>query len=403
MSHTFEVAKSCHRSEARAGLIATPRGSLPTPLFIPVASQGSVKALTPDDLKAAGVGMVLGNTYHLYLRPGIDVIESLGRLHRFMGWDGPILTDSGGYQVLSLAPLRRVSDEGVSFRSHIDGSEHFLTPEKVVQLQERLGSEIAMPLDECAPYGRDRASLRDAMERTHRWAEKSLRCHGRQDQNLYGIVQGGVFPELRRESAGHLVSLGFSGYAIGGLSVGEPKQVTLEMVEETTSCLPKENPRYLMGVGSPEDLLECVARGVDMFDSALPTRTARNGALFTAQGRFNINNARFRDMDRAIDPDCGCYTCLRFSAAYLHHLFKSRELLAYRLATIHNLSFVVRLMEGMRRAIIDDCFLELKKSFLANYRTTDEETRILQKEKWLARPSRTGGKGNGAQDAGIVT
>lgn len=403
MGHRFEIAKSCPRSGARAGLIATPRGSLPTPLFVPVASQGSVKTLTPEDLKTIGVRMVLGNTYHLYLRPGIDLIESLGGLHQFMSWDGPVLTDSGGYQVFSLAPLRRVSDDGVSFRSHIDGSEHFFTPERVVQLQEMLGSEIAMPLDECPPYGGDRASMRDAMERTHRWAGRSLSCHRRQDQDLYGIVQGGVFPELRRESAGYLMSLGFSGYAIGGLSVGEPKKVTVDVLEETTSCLPKEKPRYLMGVGSPEDLFECVARGVDMFDSALPTRTARNGALFTAQGRYNIHNARYRDMDRAIDADCGCYTCLRFSVAYLHHLFKSRELLAYRLATIHNLSFIIRLMERMRQAIIDDWFVELKDSFLANYRTTDEETRILQKQKWLDRPSRTAGEGNGAQDAGIVT
>ncbi len=260
-----------------------------------------------------------------------------------------------------------------------------------------------MPLDECPPYGGDRASIRDAMERTRRWAERSLACHRRPGQDLYGIVQGGVFPELRRESAGHLVSLGFSGYAIGGLSVGEPKKVTLDVVEETTSCLPKEEPRYLMGVGSPEDLFECVARGVDMFDSALPTRTARNGALFTALGRHNIHNACYKDMDRAIDADCGCYTCLSFSVAYLHHLFKSRELLAYRLATIHNLSFVIRLMERMRQAIIDDCFVELKDSFLANYRITDEETRILQKRKWLDRSSRTAGEGNGAQDAGIVT
>jgi queuine tRNA-ribosyltransferase len=398
----FEIVKSCPRSGARAGLINTPRGTLPTPLFAPVGSQGTVKTLTPDELKAIGVKMVLGNTYHLYLRPGISAVESLGGLHRFMSWDSPVLTDSGGYQVFSLAPLRRVDDEGVQFRSHIDGSEHFFTPEKVVEFQGRLGSDIAMPLDECPPYGGDRASIGDAMERTHRWAERSLSCHRRRDQALYGIVQGGTYPELRRESAASLVSLGFSGYAIGGLSVGEPKKVTLEVVEETTSCLPRERPRYLMGVGSPEDLFECVARGVDIFDSALPTRTARNGALFTSLGRCNIQNTRFRNVDEAIDAGCGCYTCRGFSAAYLHHLFKSRELLAYRLATIHNLSFIIGLMERMRQAIVNGGFVELKDAFLARYRTTDEETRMLQKQKWLNRSSRNAGEGNGAEDAGIV-
>jgi queuine tRNA-ribosyltransferase len=367
-----------------------------------VGSQGTVKALSPDDLKAIGVTMVLGNTYHLYLRPGIAAVESLGGLHRFMSWDRPILTDSGGYQVFSLAPLRRVDDQGVWFRSHIDGTEHFFTPEKVVEFQGRLGSDIAMPLDECPPYGGDRASIRDAMERTHRWAERSLGCHQRPGQRLYGIVQGGTYPELRRQSAAAITSLGFSGYAIGGLSVGEPKSVTLEAVEETTSCLPREQPRYLMGVGSPEDLFECVARGVDLFDSALPTRTARNGALFTQEGRCNIQNACFRNADQAIDGDCPCYTCRGFSAAYLHHLFKSRELLAYRLATIHNLSFIIGLMERMRQAILDGGFVKLKEAFLAKYRTTDEETRMFQKQKWLNRPSRSAGEGDGAQDAGIV-
>ncbi len=402
MGQGFQVVRSCPRSGARAGLISTPRGDLPTPLFAPVGSQGTVKALTPDDLKAIGVTMVLGNTYHLYLRPGIPAVESLGGLHRFMSWERPILTDSGGYQVFSLAPLRRVDDQGVWFRSHIDGTEHFFTPEKVVGFQGKLGSDIAMPLDECPPYGGDRASIREAMERTHRWAERSLGCHRRPDQSLYGIVQGGTYPELRRQSVAAITSLGFSGYAIGGLSVGEPKSVTLEAVEETASCLPGEQPRYLMGVGSPEDLFECVARGVDLFDSALPTRTARNGALFASQGRCNIQNARFRDADKAIDPDCHCYTCRGFSAAYLHHLFKSRELLAYRLATIHNLSFIIGLMERMRQAILDGGFVELKEAFLTNYRTTDEEMRMLQKQKWLNRSSRSGGEGNGAQDTGVV-
>jgi queuine tRNA-ribosyltransferase len=358
---------------------------MPTPLFLPVGSQGAVKTLTPEELKAIGVKMVLGNTYHLYLRPGIEIIEKMGGLHRFISWEGPILTDSGGYQVFSLASLRRVSEEGVSFRSHIDGSEHFFTPELVVQLQERLGGDIIMTLDECPPYSSDSGLIREAMERTHRWAGRCQRSHRREGQDLYGIVQGGTFPELRRESAGVLTSLGFPGYAIGGLSVGEPKELTWAVLEETVACLPEDKPRYLMGVGSPEDIFEGVARGVDLFDSALPTRTARNGSLFTALGRQDIQNARYKDLDEPIEPGCDCYTCHTFSAAYLHHLFKSKDLLAYRLATIHNLRFILKLMEQMRQAILDGSFITLKESFLADYQTTDEEARLTQKQRWLQR------------------
>jgi queuine tRNA-ribosyltransferase len=344
-----------------------------------------VKTLTPEELKAIGVKMVLGNTYHLYLRPGIEIIEKIGGLHRFMSWEGPILTDSGGYQVFSLASLCRVSEEGVSFRSHIDGSEHFFTPELVIQLQERLGGDIIMTLDECPPYSSDSALVREAMERTHRWAERCQRSHLREGQALYGIVQGGIFPELRRESAGFLTSLGFPGYAIGGLSLGEPKELTWAILEETVACLPQDKPCYLMGVGSPEDLFEGVARGVDLFDSALPTRTARNGSLFTPLGRQDIQNARYKDLDEPIDSGCDCYTCRTFSAAYLHHLFKSKDLLAYRLATIHNLRFILKLMEQMRQAILEGSFITLKESFLAGYQTTDEETRLIQKQRWLER------------------
>ena len=385
MSHKFEILKSCSQTEARAGVLSTPRGAVPTPLFLPVGSQGAVKTLTPEELEAIGVKMVLGNTYHLYLRPGIEIIEGLGGLHRFMSWNGPVLTDSGGYQVFSLASLRRVSEEGVGFRSHIDGSEHFFTPEGVIQLQERLGSDIIMPLDECPPYSQDWGAVREAMERTHHWAERSKRSHQGKGQDLYGIVQGGVFPELRRESAGFLTSLGFPGYAIGGLSLGEPKEVMLDILEETVAFLPEDKPRYFMGLGSPEDIFEGVARGVDIFDSALPTRTARNGALFTALGRHNIENARYKDLDEPVDPGCDCYTCRTFSAAYLHHLFKSRELLAYRLATIHNLRFILRLMEQMSQALLDGSFITLKETFLADYRTTNEETRLAQKQRWLQR------------------
>jgi len=350
-----------------------------------VGTQGTVKTLSPEELNTIGVKMILGNAYHLYLRPGIEVIERLGGLHRFMSWDGPILTDSGGYQVFSLASLRQVNDEGVRFRSHIDGSEHFFTPERVIQLQQKLGSDIIMPLDECHHYSNDPVTVRAAMEKTHRWADRSKQSCRKDGQDLYGIVQGGIFPELRRESAEFLTSLGFPGYAIGGLSVGEPKEITMAVLEETVSFLPEDKPRYLMGVGSPEDIFEGVARGVDIFDSALPTRTARNGALFNALGRHNIQNARYKDLDEPVDPECDCYTCLTFSAAYLHHLFKSRELLAYRLATIHNLRFIIRLMEQIRRAILSGNFTMLKDTFLANYRTTNEETRLFQKQKWLQR------------------
>ena len=403
MDQGFKIEKSCPQSSARAGLLLTPRGIVPTPLFLPVGSQATVKTLTPDDLKVIGVRMVLSNTYHLYLRPGIDIVESLGGLHRFMSWERPILTDSGGYQVFSLASLQRVSDEGVSFRSHIDGSEHFFTPENVIQFQERLGSEIVMPLDECPPYSADSTLIRLAMERTHHWAERCLGSHRRKDQALYGIVQGGVFPELRRESAAFLTSLGFAGYAIGGLSLGEPKQVTLAVVDETVSFLPKDMPRYLMGVGAPEDIFESVARGVDMFDSALPTRIARNGALFTTLGRHNVQNARYRNLDEPIDAGCGCYTCSNFSIAYLHHLFKSSELLAYRLATIHNLWFIIKLMERIRQSILDGSFVAFKDTFLSNYRTTDEEIRLSQKQKWLKRSSKFSSEGDSSKDTGIVT
>jgi queuine tRNA-ribosyltransferase len=348
-----------------------------------VGSQGAVKTLTPEEVKDIGFEMVLANAYHLYLRPGIEVVARMGGLHKFMGWDGAILTDSGGYQLFSLASLSRASDEGVLFRSHIDGSEHFLTPEQVVQYQEALGADIIMVLDECSAYGDSFERVREAMLRTHRWAERCKRAHQRGDQALYGIVQGGVFPELRRQSVEYLTALDFAGYAIGGLSVGEPKAQTLALVEEVAALLPQDKPRYLMGVGSPEDIVEGVARGIDIFDSALPTRVARNGALFTWQGRRNIRNAAFSQMDQPLVPDCGCYTCRTFSAAYLQHLFKSEELLALRLATIHNLSFIHTLMEKIRSAILSGTFSAFREDFWASYQPTDEGARISQKQKWL--------------------
>ena len=383
LPHSFEVLTSCPHTVARAGVLTTPHGTIPTPVFMPVGSQATVKTLTPEELRSLGVSIILSNTYHLYLRPGIETISQLGGLHRFMHWDGPILTDSGGYQIFSLATLCRVTDDGVTFRSHIDGSEHFLTPELVIQCQNDLGSDIIMPLDECSPYTDDLQLVRQAMERTHRWAERCLRAHQcersvsvtkyeksvrkNHSQALYGIIQGGMFASLRRESAKFFANLDFPGYAIGGLSLGEPKELTLAMLDETVAFLPPEKPRYLMGVGSPPELVEGVARGVDLFDSALPTRMARNGGLFTSKGKRNIRNAIFKTQDAPVDSQCDCYTCRNFSAAYLHHLFRCEELLAYRLATIHNLHFIIRLMEQIRQALLEGSFNSFRLNYIEQY------------------------------------
>jgi queuine tRNA-ribosyltransferase len=377
----FHLIKTCNG--ARAGELMTSHGTVPTPVFLPVGSQATVKTLTPEEVRGIGFGMVLANTYHLYLRPGIDIIERMGGLHKFMAWDGAILTDSGGYQVFSLAPLTRINDEGVTFRSHIDGSEHFLTPELAVRYQEALGADVIMVLDECPAYGDSPEKVQEAMLRTHRWAERCLKAQKRHDQALYAIVQGGISPELRRQSAEYLTALDFPGYAIGGLSLGEPKKEMLATIEATASLLPENKPRYLMGVGSPEDIVEGVARGIDIFDCALPTRVARNGALFTGQGRRNIRNAEFTTMDRPFDPDCDCYACRHFTAAYLSHLFRSEEILGLRLATIHNLRFMSNLIRKIRQSILDGTFDAFKNDFLATYKTTNEETRFSQKQKWL--------------------
>jgi queuine tRNA-ribosyltransferase len=338
---------------------------------MPVGSGAVVKTLTPEEVKDIGFRMVLANTYHLYLRPGIDLIEKAGGLHKFMAWDGAILTDSGGFQVFSLSPLVKLNEEGVKFRSHIDGSEHFLTPELAIKYQEALGADVIMALDECSAYGDSLEKVEQAMARTNRWAERCRKAHDRKDQALFGIVQGGVYPDLRRRSVEYLTALYFPGYAIGGLSVGEPKDVTFRTVEETAALLPQDKPRYLMGVGSPEDLVECVGRGIDMFDSALPTRVARNGSLFTPEGRRNIRNAGFSRMESPIDASCDCYTCRHFSAAYLHHLFKAEELLVYRLATIHNLRFLSNLMQRMRSSILDGTFASFRNEFLSTYQPTN--------------------------------
>jgi len=323
---------------------------------MPVATQGTVKALTPRQVEETGSQIVLSNTYHLMLRPGAERVASLGGLHRLMAWDHPILTDSGGFQVASLASRRRVEDGGVTFRSHIDGSLHELTPERAVAIQELLGSDIAMVLDECVLYPASQERAREAAARSLRWARSSLEAHRRPDQALYGIVQGGVFTDLRRDNARALVELGFDGYGIGGLAVGEPTELTREMTELTVEELPPDRPRYLMGSGTPFDIVEAVARGVDLFDCVLPTRNARNGTLFTSNGKLAIKNARFTDDSSPIDPDCSCYTCRHFSRAYVRHLFMAREMTAATLNTIHNLTFYQGLVARLRKAILEDRF-----------------------------------------------
>ena len=387
----IRILKTC--GKARAGELSTQHGVIKTPVLCPVGTQGSVKTLTPQDVKDVGMEMILANTYHLYLRPGIPVIEKLGGLHKFMNWDGSILTDSGGYQLFSLSKLRQISDEGVIFRSHIDGSQHTFTPELAIQYQESIGADIIMVLDECIDHNESRERVWAAMVRTHQWAERCLKAHNKPGQALYAIVQGGVFPDLRKQSVEYLTNLNFEGYAIGGLSIGEPKTVTLDITEQTTALLPSDKPRYLMGVGAPEDVVECVARGIDIFDCAMPTRIARNGAFYTWTGRVDIENAMYKEQEAPIDATCNCYTCQNFSAAYLHHLFRSKELLAYRLATIHNLAFMSNLIQSIRNSILDGTFDEFHKQFLATYKTTNEQTRISQKQKWLeAREKKTLGE-----------
>jgi len=380
---TFRLVARCPETGARAGELVTGHGVVPTPVFLPVGSQASVKALSGDDVRQAGFAMLLANTYHLYLRPGIATIEKLGGLHRFMSWQGAILTDSGGYQVFSLAGLRRVGDGGITFRSHIDGSTHVLTAEQVIAYQEALGADVAMVLDECVAVDASPGAVRRAVDRTTRWAERCRRVHSRADQQLWAIVQGGLDMGLRQESARALVALDFPGYAIGGLSLGEPKEVTFAVAAATARLLPEDRPRYLMGVGSPEDLVEGVACGLDVFDSALPTRVARNGGLYTPAGRVNILNAACAGVDAPLEPGCDCYTCRTFSTAYLHHLFKARELLAYRLATIHNLRFMARLMEGLRAAIQEGTFARFRAAFQAEYHPSNEAVRREQKRRWL--------------------
>ncbi|HET9494850.1 MAG TPA: tRNA guanosine(34) transglycosylase Tgt [Chloroflexia bacterium] len=374
---------------ARAGRITTPHGVIETPVFMPVGTQATVKSVSPHELRDLRAQIILSNTYHLYLRPGADLIEEFGGLHGFMAWDRPILTDSGGFQVFSLAHNRKLSDEGVTFKSHIDGSTHFFSPELVMRVEEHLGADIIMVLDECTPHPSSHEYNRAALARTHSWAERCLRAHKNERQALFAIVQGSTFEDLRRESARTLAAMDFPGYAVGGLSVGEPKEEMHRILEVTTPLLPGGKPRYLMGVGSPEDLVECVARGIDMFDCVLPTRVARNGALLTRDGRLPIKSARFARMDTPVEEDCDCYTCSNFSMGYLNHLFRAEELLAYRLNSIHNLRFMTRTAEEMRAAIVAGTFNAYREEFLARYKTTNREAAVKQREAWLAAHGRT--------------
>lgn len=374
---------------ARAGELVTPHGKALTPFFMPVATQATVKGLTPEEVRGVGAQVVLSNAYHLYLRPGVETVSKLGGLHKFMGWDGPILTDSGGFQAFSMGPLRKVSDDGIKFRSHIDGSEHNFTPKLATANQEALAPDIAMCFDQCIAYGATEAEVRQAMDRTHHWAQDCFDVHqasptgAASGQALFGIVQGGTFEELRDESARVISAIPFHGYAVGGLAVGENKEDMYRFTGQVTELLPQDKPRYLMGVGSPEDLVEGVARGIDMYDCALPTRVARNGSMFTPEGRVDISKARYAEQQGPLDETCDCYTCQNYSAAYLRHLFRAKELLGLRLASIHNLRFVLSLMERMRAAIFEDRFESFRRGFMDAYKPANEVARQQQKEHWL--------------------
>ncbi len=357
----------------------TPHGTLLTPVFAPVGTLATVKTLTPRDLRELGATLVLSNTYHLYLRPGTERVRDFGGLHAWMGWERPMLTDSGGFQVFSLAQMRKVDPDGVTFRSHIDGSQHRFTPESVIQSEENIGADIIMCLDEC-PEPLNRKYNEEALARTHAWAARCKAAQKRQDQALFGIAQGGVFPDLRVESARTLAGLNFPGYAIGGLSVGETKEQMYATLDLTVPELPADKPRYLMGVGAPEDIVEGVARGIDIFDCVLPTRTARNGGLLTPDGRLNLHNSKYAADPLPIQVDCDCYTCQNFSRAYLRHLFKAEEILGLHLATIHNIRFMMRLMDQIRSAILLDTFAEFRTQFLARYQLSNQAVRHAQHE-----------------------
>ena len=364
---TYELIKQCPHTGARAGRIHTPHGSFDTPIFMPVGTQASVKTLAPEELKEMGAGIILSNNYHLFLRPGSKLVKEAGGLHKFMNWDRAILTDSGGFQVFSLGDLRKISEEGVTFRSHIDGSKKFLSPEIATQSQMDLGADIIMAFDECVPYPADFKYTRESMELTLRWAQRCKDTMTNPNQGLFGIVQGGMYKDLRIECANRLVDMDFPGYAVGGLSVGEPKELMYEMLDITLEHLPQNKARYLMGVGTPDCLVEGVMRGIDMFDCVYPTRVARNGTAMTWNGRLVIKNAQYEHDFHPIDEHCNCYTCRNYSRAYIRHLVRVNEIFGLRLLTIHNLHFLIDFMRQMRHTIMEDRFPEFYRKFTANF------------------------------------
>ncbi|EMT46309.1 tRNA guanosine(34) transglycosylase Tgt [Anoxybacillus flavithermus] len=364
----YELIKTCKQTGARLGILHTPHGSFETPMFMPVGTLATVKTLSPEELKEMGAGVILSNTYHLWLRPGHDIVKEAGDLHTFMNWDRGILTDSGGFQVFSLSEFRRIEEEGVYFRNHLNGDKLFLSPEKAMEIQNALGSDIMMAFDECPPYPATYEYMKRSVERTSRWAERCLKAHQRpNEQGLFGIVQGGEFEELRKQSAQDLVSLDFPGYAVGGLSVGEPKDVMNRVLEFTTPLLPANKPRYLMGVGSPDSLIDGAIRGIDMFDCVLPTRIGRNGTVMTSEGRVVIKNAKYARDFTPLDPNCDCYTCRNYTRAYIRHLIKCDETFGIRLTSYHNVYFLIKLMEQVRQAIREDRLGDFREQFFEQY------------------------------------
>nr|WP_199883645.1 tRNA guanosine(34) transglycosylase Tgt [Massilibacillus massiliensis] len=363
----YELIKECSKTGARVGKLHTPHGVFDTPIFMPVGTQATVKSVSPEELKDMGAGIILSNTYHLFLRPGDDLVKEAGGLHKFMNWDRGILTDSGGFQVFSLGALRKITEEGVTFRSHIDGSKQFLSPEIATKIQMNLGADIIMAFDECVPYPAEHEYARKSTERTTRWAKRCKDTLTRKDQALFGIVQGGMYKDLRTMSVRDLVEFDFPGYAVGGLSVGEPKDLMYEILQHTVCQLPKDKPRYLMGVGTPDCLVEGVLHGIDMFDCVFPTRVARNGTAMTWRGRIVAKNAEYARDFQPIDNNCNCYTCQNFSRAYIRHLLKTDEIFGLRLMTIHNLHFLLEFMHKMRQAILEDRFVQFRNDFLLNY------------------------------------
>ncbi|MBP3464282.1 MAG: tRNA guanosine(34) transglycosylase Tgt [Clostridia bacterium] len=365
---TYELLHECKQTGARRGVIHTPHGDIQTPVFMPVGTQATVKSMTPEELKEVNAQIILSNTYHLFLRPGHDLVKEAGGLHQFMNWDRPILTDSGGFQVFSLGQLRKISEEGVEFQSHLDGSKKFLSPEKAMEVENALGADIMMAFDECCPYPSTYEYTKKSMERTTRWAKRCKDAHKRQEeQGLFGIIQGGFYKDLREKSAEDLISLDFPGYAIGGISVGEPKEKFLEVLNYTTPLMPKDKPRYLMGVGTPDYLIEAAIAGIDMCDCVLPTRIARHGTALTSQGKIVVRNATYERDFTKLDPECDCYTCKNYTRAYIRHLVKTNEILGIRLLSIHNIKFLTNLMDKVRIEIENDNLGNFKNDFYRKY------------------------------------